>query len=189
VAFRRGFKKEATATTREMRGELNLKQTDRLDPFELAGLLEIEVLGLSTYAAHAPDVVRHLSSVDQSAFSGMTVFDGLRRVVVFNDAHTDGRQSNNICHELSHGLLLHPASPAMDDRGCRLWNQDIEDEADWLAGCLLVPEEAALMIVARGLSDGDAATMLGVSTALIRMRVNMTGARQRVERGRARRVR
>jgi Zn-dependent peptidase ImmA (M78 family) len=170
-----------------MRKELGLSQVERLDGFKLADLLEIEVLALSTYAAHAPDAVKHLTVVAQSAFSGMTVFHGVRRTVVYNDAHSDGRQANDLCHELSHGLLLHPATPALDDRGCRLWNQDIEDEANWLAGCLLVPEEAALMIVRRGLLESDAATMFGVSSALIRMRLNLTGAKERVARGRARR--
>lgn len=28
----------------------------------------------------------------------------------------------------------------LDDRGCRIWNDDYEDEATWLAGILLVPE-------------------------------------------------
>lgn len=42
-------------------------------------------------------------------------------------------------HEASHGPPHHPPTPAIDDRGCRDWRKEIEDEADWLAGVLLIP--------------------------------------------------
>ena len=51
-------------------------------------------------------------------FSGVTVFRGPRRTIVFNDAHAPGRQANDIGHELSHGLLLH--TPTHSNRWPRL---------------------------------------------------------------------
>lgn len=36
-----------------------------------------------------------------------------------------------------------PPAQAFDDIGCRLWNQDVEDEADYLGGALLIPGKAA----------------------------------------------
>ncbi len=115
-------------------------------------------------------------------FSGVTVFRGTRRTVVFNDAHAPGRQANDIVHELGHGLLGHPPTFAMDELGCRHWDQEMEDEADWLSSVLLVPEEAALFIVRRGWSIAEAATKYGVSGEMIQWRVNATGARKRVQR-------
>jgi hypothetical protein len=41
-------------------------------------------------------------------------------------------------------MLLHDPTPTLDDRGCRWWNQNIGDEAQWLAGALLLTEDAAL---------------------------------------------
>jgi AIPR protein len=38
----------------------------------------------------------------------------------------------------------HPPTPALYNSGCRNWNQDIEDEAQWLVGALLTTEDAAL---------------------------------------------
>lgn len=70
--------------------------------------------------------------------------------------------------------------PALDHRGCRNWDPELEEEADWLAGVLLVTEDAALAIVRNGLSLEDAATRYSVSKQMVQFRVNMTGARRRV---------
>ena len=74
-------------------------------------------------------------------------------------------------------------------RGCRHWNQDIEDEAAWLCGALLVPEAAA-MLIARGRWSTQAAAALhfGVSQQMIRLRLNTTGAQIRVQRARTARA-
>ena len=118
----------------------------------------------------------------QEMFSGVTVFRGPRRTIVFNDAHALGRQANDVGHELSHGLLLHTPTAAIDGRGCRVWDKEAEAEANWLSGALLVPEEAALQIVRRGWSLQEAAARYGVTPKMIRYRVNVTAARKRVQR-------
>ena len=85
-------------------------------------------------------------------------------------------------------LLLHPPTPALDDRGCRLWNQNTEDEAQWLAGALLLTEDAALWIVRKGASALAAADHFGISEQMVTYRLNVTGARVRVARARGLRV-
>lgn len=70
----------------------------------------------------------------------------------------------------------------MDDSGCRIWNQTIEDEATWLAGCLLIPEPAALTIARGRWSVAEAARRFEVSEAMVRYRLNATGAAVRVQR-------
>lgn len=186
MAFRRGFKTEAHALALELRAELNLLALDRLDPRILAAHLDIPIWSLSEFVADHP-LIAPLLSTELSAFSAVTVFDGQRRTIVHNDGHPKSRQNNSLTHELSHGLLHHPATPALDDTGCRNWNQDIEDEATWLAGELLVTNDAA-MAVARGQwTISEAAAELAVSTELVRFRVNMSGARKIVQRAAARR--
>ena len=96
---------------------------------------------------------------------------------------------SNVTHELSYGLLLHPATPAVDNHGCRHWNQDIEDETNWLSGALLVPEAAAIAIARGPATLADAASHYGVSQAMIRWRLNSTGATKRVQRARQARAR
>jgi len=183
MAYRRGFKSAANSTANEVRAELGLRALDRLDPWVLAAHLEIPVIPLSDYESDAPLAVEHFGSTETGAFSAATVFLGSRRTIVHNDSHSPGRQSSNLTHELGHGLLLHEPTPAIDDRGCRLWNQSIEDEAQWLAGALLITEDAALWIARGNTTVPEAAAHFGVSEAMVTYRLNVTGARTRVARG------
>lgn len=188
MGFRRGFKSEANGTAQEIRAELGLKDLDKLDPWTLADYLLVPVEPLSDYSQDAPLAVRHFTETDPGAFSACTVFCGARRKIVHNDAHSAGRQASNLTHELGHALLLHPPTPALDDRGCRQWNQNIEDEAQWLAGALLLTEDAALWIARNDTSMTAAALQFGISEQMVTYRLNVTGARTRVARARRLRV-
>ena len=180
--MRRGFKSEANAIARELRAELSLSPTSPLDVWRLAKHLEIPVIPLSSLRKTAPDAARLFLNGGQGMFSGVTVFRGPRRTIVFNDAHAPGRQANDVGHELSHGLLLHTPAAAIDGRGCRVWDKKAEEEANWLSGALLVPEEAAIHIVRRGWLMGKAAARYGVTPTMLRYRVDVTAARRRVQR-------
>ena len=182
MGLRWGFKSEANATAREVRAELGLSTAAPLDPWKLAEHLAIPVVGISTMTAEARTAVIRLTKIDPRSFSAVTVFRGYRRVIVVNDAHSRRRQASDIAHELAHSLLLHEPSPAFDGDGVRAWDEDEEDEADWLAGALLVSDEAAVAIVRRGLSIRDASRLYGVSVRMMQFRINVTGARKRVER-------
>jgi hypothetical protein len=182
MAFRRGFKSEANDIVVEVRQELRLSLYDPLDPYVLAAWLEIPIIGLSDLVDDAP-AIAHLLRIEPEVFSAATVFAGSQRAIVHNDAHARVRQISNLSHELAHALLLHPPTPALDNNGCRHWNQDLEDEANWLCGALLVPE-AATMLLAKGRwsTHADAACHFGVSEQMIRYRLNATGALIRIQR-------
>ncbi|MEU5993585.1 ImmA/IrrE family metallo-endopeptidase [Spirillospora sp. NPDC047418] len=186
MAYRYGFKSEAEQTSAETREDLGLRLVDRLNVFTLAEYLDIPVWTLSSLPSRAQstpglqDAVSLLSGVEQTALSAFTVFNGPRRVIVHNDTHGEARQASNVAHEAAHGLLLHPAAPVLDRRGCRLWNEDVEDEASYLAGALLVPRAAAWWLVKRKMSFEEAAHHFGCSVEMIRWRVNLTGARKRL---------
>jgi hypothetical protein len=185
VAYRRGFKTEANSTAEETRTELGLGPLSPLDPRALAALLDIPILDLTVLAQDGPGI-SHLLEVEPEAFSAVTVFARSARAIVHNDAHASSRQNSNLAHELAHALLLHPPTPALDDRGGRLWDQDIEDEAAWLAGALLVSEAATIAIARGQWTRAAAAHRFGVSPRMIQFRLNATGAVKRV--GRMRRA-
>lgn len=176
MALRRGFKSEAQKIANEIRAELGLSALDRLDPWKVAEHLDIPILGLSDFQTDAPFAVHYLSVNEPECFSAVTVFRGYSRTIVHNDSHAPVRQVSNVAHELAHALLMHPPTPALNDYGCREWNQDIEDEANFLGPLLLVSDYAAVQIVLHGMSHEDAAQTYGVSVPLLRLRLNISGA-------------
>ena len=183
MPLRRGFKSEANEIARITRAELGVGPANPIDPWQLADYLNVPVEPMSNLRDVAGPAVSYFSGVDSSSFSAVTVFSGSYRMIVHNDSHFPGRQKSNITHELSHALLLHPPAPAIDDKGCRIWNRDVEDEAEWLSGTLLVPEKAALRVVRWGLTIKEAAKIYGVTNKLMTFRINLTGARKRASRG------
>ena len=184
MVLRRGFKSEAATLAREVRAELGLGPLDRLDPHRLAQHLGIPVAPLSDLGASLSGA-QYFLEVERNAFSALTVFNGPRRMIVHNDSHSKARQNSNLAHELSHPLLHHEPAPALDTvTGCRYWNGTSEQEADWLGGELLVTSEMALVVARGRLSRQEAQQGFGVSYAMLRWRLNKTGAIKRAERER-----
>jgi Zn-dependent peptidase ImmA (M78 family) len=142
--------------------------------------LAIPVWELGSLADACPGAVEYFTGVEPSAFSAVTVFQGIERVIVHNDSHVLGRQASNLAHELSHALLQHPPTPALNELGCRDWDSLLELEADWLGGALLIPDRAALFIARRGWTDQEAGAYYGVTAKMARFRMNVTAARRRV---------
>lgn len=101
-------------------------------------------------------------------------------MIVHNDVHHRYRQASNISHELNHAILLHPPTEPFSEHGCRNFNKEIEEEANWLGPALLISEEAALHIVKTEMSIDEASKFYSVSTKVISMRINVTGARKRI---------
>jgi Zn-dependent peptidase ImmA (M78 family) len=175
--FRRGFKAEAERIALEVRRELSLTPTARLDPLLLARHLCIPVLTVREClkVSENPASLRLLLSSESDSFSAITLFFGERRIIVHNESHAATRQANSIVHELSHCLLEHPPAPVTDRHGCRYWDATMEDEANWLSGTLLVPRAGALSFARRGDSIEAIAANYGVSVPLCRWRINQTG--------------
>jgi Zn-dependent peptidase ImmA (M78 family) len=181
VSLRRGFKKEANEIALEIRVELGLGPKAPLDPLKLAEHLLISLIPLSSLEQDAPEAFRRLTGFANSVFSAVTVFRGIKRAIVYNDAHSPRRQASDIAHELAHALLLHPPKPSLKF-GTRDWNSEEEAEAGWVAGALLIPDEAAFRIAESAQSTALAAEEYGVSEQMIVFRLKVTAARIRVER-------
>lgn len=173
---------------RDVRAELQLAATDPLSMLRLAEHLAIPLKRLRTLQAEHPDAVRHFTSTETGAFSAVTVFHGRRRVIWYNDSHAPTRIESDLAHEIAHALLQHPPQAALDERGCRIWPAEHEEEADWLGGALLVSEEAALLVAAQRIPLSESARMYGVSPDMMRFRLNVTGATRRTRTGSWRRV-
>lgn len=177
--LRRGFKTEAEGISREVRAEMSLSVVEALDPFALAAHLDIPVVPLSE--SRLDEVVRHFRGRARRRFSALTVFvTATHRVIVFNDYNSRARQNSDVAHECAHALLLHEPRPAFSSGGCRDVDSQSEQEANWLGATLLVPYDAAMAVARSAPPLEEAASRFGVSSALMRWRLNKTGVHRRL---------
>ncbi len=176
MALARGFKAEAERISLELRDELGLSASNALDCLALATHIGIPVLPLGELVANGArrESIRHLMRRD-AGFSALTVCVGTSRLIVYNTASPPGRRANSLAHELAHVILGHPASPALGDGGCRSWDRDLEDEADWLAAAMLVPRDGALEWLSSDADLARGARHFGVSKQLFSWRAHQTG--------------
>jgi Zn-dependent peptidase ImmA (M78 family) len=172
----RGFKTAAEAVATELRDEMALSASDRLNCIALAGHLGIEVEPVTSLLDHGatPEAITCMVS-EEMGFSAMTVYRGTKCKIFYNPLHAETRTANSVAHEISHVVLEHAPGPVLTPKGTRYWNQTQEHEADWLAGALLVPREGALRWLAAGGSMIDGAAQFGVSAQLFSWRAHHTG--------------
>lgn len=178
MTFERGFKTWCETCALLQRRRLKLLPTDPLDPTRLA-----EVLGVAIYsAADVPGLDAATMAVlrrDSGSWSAVTISNGVQHVIIVNPWHSKGRTSSDTMHELAHVLRGHtPARVDIAEDGSLILNtydRAQEDEANWLAGSLLLPREALVHIKLRRMDAADATAHYGVSRDLLNYRLQVTG--------------
>lgn len=176
MSLARGFKANANRISLRLRKSLDLRPEDPVDLLIVAARLKITVVPLTEFAAEYPSAVRQLTVTDPGAFSAATLPLGDKKIIVHNDKHDPGRQSNSIAHEMAHVLLGHSFTLPIDASGCRNVDRDLEDQANWLGPTLLISNEAAIHIVRTNMDSAAACKLYKVSLPLLRMRINGSGA-------------
>lgn len=170
MAFRRGFKAEANRIALRIRHRMGLSAIAPINPFEVCTRFDIHAIPLSELDGNSPFLRRA-----SSEFSAVTVPCGFETAIVHNDSHHPYRQRSNICHELAHCFLGHECTPPLTETGERARDGGVEAEANFLAGALLIPNEAALHIVSNGIV-AKAQGMYGVSEQMLTYRLRVSGA-------------
>lgn len=184
--FARGFKSWCENVTVLQRKALGLAPSAPLDAYLLARHLGIEVLNAEQVPGLDSQSLRVLLREDPDSWSAVTLSVGPRDLVILNSAHSGGRPASNLMHELAHVVIGHePARiDVTEDRLLLLntYDRQQEDEANWLAGCLLLPRDALFAIRRRRLTERTAAHEYGVSIAMLRYRLNVSGVDFQLER-------
>jgi IrrE N-terminal-like domain len=171
LAFERGFKAEANRISLRVREKMGLGPLDPIDPAKVCAHFDIVLLKLSELHLDTSPFL----GASRSSFSAVTVPCGWTIAIVHNDSHGPYRQRSNICHELAHCLLGHRCTPPLIESGERARDGGIEAEANFLAGSLLIPNEAAQYIVRQGLIP-TAQRIYGVSEQMLNYRLRVSGA-------------
>ena len=184
--MKRGFKSNAEQIATETRAELGLNCSQRLDPVRLALHLAIPIFTMAEGVKLVPRAtcIHYFSHVDTDSFSAVTLFLGYRRLIIHNESHHPHRQSSNLAHELSHTLLEHEPAPVVNANGERYWNSEMEEEATWLGGALLIPRDGAVEMARANRTIADIAAHYGTSEALCQWRVTQSGVDKQIERWR-----
>mgnify|MGYP002623468308 CR=1 FL=1 len=179
MAFRHGFKSQCERRSIEIRRRLGLRKVDALSAFDLASYLGITVWSVKEIEGLSNDDILNLNVNDDDSWSALTMRVGAHFVVVYKNVSSVARINSVVMHEVSHILLGHELAEAciLEDGSFSPshFSQSQEDEADWLAGTLLLPRPALMHIRKLGLTEKEAQKMYAVSERMLNWRIRMTG--------------
>ena len=178
VSFARGFKTRCENMAESIRLDLELRPSDPLPMTELAAYLGARIITPSDIPGIS-ESSRCVLNDESEDWSALTISGSSPIFVICNPRNSTGRWSSDIAHELAHLLLRHSPSTLMfapdGTWTLRSYDDQQEEEAAWLSGCLLLPRPALLLIAHSGLSPSAAANCYGVSQKLLRYRKDITG--------------
>ena len=184
--MRRGFKAEAERTASQLRRKIGQTQSEQLDLRALASELGAELRAADELVA--VDKLRRLDRTQPGAFSACTFTIGERHVVVYSPLSSDGRRNSDVAHELAHLVLEHEVKVVHKVGGLNFFSCDPEEEqeANWLAGCLLLPRSLLVAAVRRGKTAAEIAEEYEVSEQMAAFRLRTTGVLRQVAASRSR---
>ena len=175
--FKRGFKAQSERRAIEVRKQLELAEHDPLDSFNFARHLQVRVRS----AADIPGISKQdlKAALDSGGWSAFTLKIDAHHMVVYDHTQSKPRINSVIMHELAHITLGHSLANGhtISDGSFAPshFNQDQEDEADWLGSALLLPRPALLQIRQNGWSNDQASDHYLVSKEMLTWRFRMTG--------------
>ena len=189
--MKHGFKSQCEKRSLKIRTELGLGPTDPLKAIDLATHIEAVVWSAADVEDVLPEDLNQLTNVDPDSWSAFTIKVSHRDLIVYNPSQSAPRINSVIMHELSHILLGHTlANVLTTPEGYVVpshYDQEQEDEADWLAGTLLLPRPALLKVLENDLNTKLICEKFLVSKQMLQWRTRMTGIKHQLK-NRKRRV-
>ena len=184
--MRRGFKSWCERAATEYHQILGVPVGTALDAHALAEHLGVRVVLPKDVPGVQTASLEQLTVTDRDSWSAVTITRGGRRLVILNSGHPETRQANSLAHELAHIILNHRSDDAKVSREGLLFrnrfDEEQEDEANWLAGCLLLPREGLLRGYLATRNRAALARRFRVSPDLIEWRLRMTGIPRQAKR-------
>ncbi|MFD8044826.1 ImmA/IrrE family metallo-endopeptidase [Streptomyces chartreusis] len=168
-----------------MRTQIGLRPDTPPDIRQLAEHVRVEVIDAQELVGM--DSLRELENLQPGAFSAATFhLPGGHTVAVYNPCNEPARTKSDIAHELAHVLLGHEVREVQQIGGHAFFtcNPEQEEEANWLAGCLLLPRPLLLRHAYAGADATALAAATGVSVPMARFRLNTSGVLLQAQRSR-----
>ena len=177
--MRRGFKSQCERQATEVRRIFSLPQDAPLCAHQYAEHLGI-VVWTEKDVCNLPENDRlQLTCYDSDSWSAFTIRIENKHLVVLNSTQSKARINSVLMHEISHITLGHKlTSASLTKEGFFVpttYNQVEEEEADWLAGTLLLPRPALLVLRRNKYTDQKIMKDYKVSQQMLTWRFRMTG--------------
>jgi len=172
---RRGFKAEAERTALSLRSDVGIGPDEPLDLRKLGEHLNVMIRPADELVAL--DKIKRLEAIQPGAFSACTFTLPTGSVVVYNPLNSLGRRNSDIGHELAHLILKHPVR-SVERLGALTFttcDPEEEQEANWLAGALLLPRDLLAKAVRRGATAEQLTESHSVSLQMANFRLRATG--------------
>lgn len=171
--MRRGFKAESERVADALRVDLRVGAREPMLAEALAEHLGLEVRSAGDLVSL--ERLEEIERLQPGAFSACTFEIGPRRVIVWNPLSTAARTQSDIAHEVSHVLLKHEVKRLERVGSFTFFSCDPEEEqeANWLAGCLLLPR--SLLTRVGRMPPDDIASQFGLSREMVNYRLRATG--------------
>lgn len=178
--MRRGFKTEAERLAVQVRNEIGLGPHKPLDISVLMRHVGAQLRKADELTSLGK--LQELEALQPGAFSACTFDLGTRKIIVVNPLASNERQRSDASHEASHLLLDHKVKEVEQLGGMSFFtcDPDEEQEANWLAGCLLLPRDLLVRSLRNGLDAAGIAEANAVSLQMANFRLRATGAERQV---------
>jgi Zn-dependent peptidase ImmA (M78 family) len=176
--FKRGFKSWCDQTAEAIRRQRGMQAWEPLSARSLAEDLKAVVITPRDLPMLSPEICLRLLRNHNDIWSAITISSD-PPLIVYNPEHSPGRQNSDLMHELAHLLLEHvPGTVYIDPKSklvLRHHDRDQEDQANWLAGCLLLPRAALVKIKQAQWPNEEVCKHYLVSSKMLIYRMNTSG--------------
>ena len=149
----------------------------RLDPFDLAKKMSVEVIDPLKIKQLASEILDQLFSDSKSWSAGTLPLPDGNMIVVMNPTHKETRQRASLMEELVHIKLKHEPTKLMHTDGAtvRSWDQKQESQAYWIGAAALLPKCVIKGAKTLGWTAEKVAKDHGVSLKLVEFREKILG--------------
>ena len=179
MKFRHGFKSQCERRSVEFRRQLGLRHTDPLSANQLATHLGVTVWSVNDIAKLSSQDIAILADETDDSWAALTMRIETHHLVVYKPVRSHARRNSVIMHELAHIILGHDLADAfvLEDGSLApgFYDQAQENEADWLAGTLLLPRPALMLTRLGNIPERDVCEQYKVSRDMLVWRIRMTG--------------
>lgn len=183
--YRYGFKKWSDETSVDFRKKLDLKASEYLCAFKLCDYLNIPLLVPSKIEGLNGEHLENLLGDGSNHWSAASIPIGNGKfIIVHNPTHSRARQQSNLMHELAHIICKHEIPEEKTKIGLsgflRNHDEQQENEAEWLGGCLQLPKQALFVALKSGMSEDQIAEHFNASKEMVRFRANISGVKKQL---------